>query len=121
MARGIDEVQGISFPVIGGIGQLDSGSLNGNATFPLQFHGIEDLIFHFPLADGIAFLQQTVCQRGLAVVNVGNNGKIADLGKFCHIITSCFIQRMCLLYQLREMIVYRSKQYTFPLSSRGGR
>ena len=84
MAWGVNEIQVIDITVVGGIVQLDSGGLDGNAPLPLQLHGVQQLLRPDPLVDGVALLQQTVRQGGFAVVNMGNNGKISDLGKFGH-------------------------------------
>ena len=84
MARGVDEVQGINLSVVGLVGKLDGGGFDGDAPLPLQIHGVQDLVFHFPLVDGVALLQQAVCQGGFAVVDVGDDGEIADFGKLGH-------------------------------------
>ena len=72
--------------IIGMIGQGGSSGLNGNATLLLQFHGVQHLLLHLSQLHGIALLQQTVRQGGLTVVNVGNDGKIANFGKISHIV-----------------------------------
>ena len=74
--------------VAGGVHDVDfhilvaDGSVlgqNGNAPLPLQITGV-----HNPIHGGLvlpvdaALLQHFVDQGGLAVVNVGNNGNIAD-------------------------------------------
>ena len=46
--------------------------------FPLQIHGIEQLILHIPLCDRAGRLQQPVRERRLPVVDVGNDTKIAS-------------------------------------------
>ena len=93
MARGVDEVQAIGFAVVGRVVQSDGGGLNGNAPLLFQLHGVQHLLGVNTLVDGVALLQQPVCQRGLAVVNVGDDGKIANFGKFGHwvhlIVISC--------------------------------
>ena len=80
VARGIDQVQVIGFAVVGGVGQLDGGCLDGNAPFPLQIHGVQQLLGPQPQVNGLALLHQPVRQRGLAVVDVGNNGKVSNVG-----------------------------------------
>ena len=79
MARRVDEVEDVAFAVVGGVIQLDGAGLDGDAALPLQLHGVENLVGHLPLVDGVAFLQQAVCQGGFAVVNVGDDGKISDM------------------------------------------
>ena len=84
MARRVDQVQGVDFPVVGGIVQCNSGGFDGDAPLPLQLHGVQQLFGPGPLIDGVTLFQQPVGQGGLAVVNVGDNGKIADVLQICH-------------------------------------
>ena len=84
MARGVDEVQGVDLPVLRLIKQVDGPGLDGDAPFTLQVHIVQELVFHFPLGDGVALFQQAVRQGGLAVVDVGDDGKIADVGLIEH-------------------------------------
>ena len=85
MARGVNEVELIDLPVPGLVVELHRPGLDGNAPLPLQVHVVQQLVFHLPLAHRFAFFQQAVRQSGLAVVNVRNDGKIADIGLLCHI------------------------------------
>lgn len=52
---------------------------NGDATLALQFVGVHDT-FHnsFIRAKGSALLEHGIDERGLAMVNVGNNGNITN-------------------------------------------
>ena len=70
---------GSGLPVVRTVVELDGTGLDGNATLPLQIHGVQDLGRHLPLVNGVALLQKAVCQGGLAVVNMGNDGKITDM------------------------------------------
>ena len=85
MARGVDEVQLIVLPVLGMVGQPDGPGLDGDAPLPLQVHVVQQLGLHLPGGDGVALLQQPVRQRGLAVVNMGNDAEISDVALLCHI------------------------------------
>ena len=67
-------------PVVGGVVQLDGAGLDGDAALAFQIHGVKDLVLHFAAVNGVAFLQQAVGQRGFSVVDVRNDGKIAQLG-----------------------------------------
>ena len=89
MARGIDQVQSINFAVLSLVKKMDGTGLDGDAPLPFQVHIVQDLVFHLPLRHGVAQLQQSVRQRGLAVVNMGDNGKVADMGLFKHLRSSC--------------------------------
>ena len=82
VARGIHNVDLVVFIMNGGVlGQ------NGNAPLPLQVPGVHDTLHGgliFPV--DTALLQHLVHQSGLAMVNVGDNGNIADLFLRYHII-----------------------------------
>jgi len=84
VARGVDEVQDVVFAVVGAVVQTDGAGLDGDAALALKVHGVEDLVLHLALFDRVAFLEQAVGQRGFAVVNVGDDGKIADMRKVGH-------------------------------------
>ena len=78
MSRCVDEVQHIGFAVLGGIFQAYGAGLDGDAALALQLHIIQQLIFHLTLGDRVTLLQQPVCQRAFAVVNVGDDGEVAQ-------------------------------------------
>ena len=58
--------------------------LDGDAALTLQIHGVQNLSLHFTRGKTAAHLDETVSQGGLAVVNVGNDGKIADMTQVTH-------------------------------------
>ena len=91
MARCVDEIERIGLAVVGVIGQLDGAGLDRDAALTLQLHGVEDLVLHLALVHGVALLEQAVCQRGFAVVNMGDNGKIPDVVQIGHGTTSYFM------------------------------
>ena len=52
---------------------------NGDAALPLQIAGVHDPVLGcLVFTVNAALLQQLVHQRGLAMVNVGNDGNITD-------------------------------------------
>ena len=79
MARGVDQIEVVGLSVLGLVVQPDSPGLDGDAPFPLQLHIVQQLGLHLPLGHGVALFNQPVGQGGLAVVNVGNDGKIANV------------------------------------------
>ena len=85
MARGVDEVQLVDLSVLGLVVQPDGPGLDGDAPLPLQVHVVQQLALHLPLGDRLALLQQPVRQRGFAVVNMGDNTEITNIGLLCHI------------------------------------
>ena len=73
VAGGIDDVDA-------GIAVADGGILgkDGNAALPLQVVGVHDAIHRLLIgAVSTALLEHLVHQRGLAVVNVGDDGNVA--------------------------------------------
>ena len=84
MARSVNEVQGVNLAVLGLVKQMDGPGLDGDAPLAFQVHVVQQLVFHFPLRHGVAFLQQAVRQRGFAVVNVSDDGEITDVGLVEH-------------------------------------
>ena len=53
--------------------------LDRDAALALDVHRVEHLRLHLAVAQAAAALDQTIGQRRLAVVDVGDDGKIADL------------------------------------------
>ena len=44
-----------------------------------MIHVVEHLRLHFALIQGVGFFEQAVCQRALAVVDVGYDAEVADV------------------------------------------
>ena len=84
MARRVNQIQLIDLSILRLVIQLHGAGLDGDAPFPLQIHVVQQLVFHLALGDRPALFQQPVRQGGLAVVNVGDDGKIADIALFRH-------------------------------------
>ena len=74
VARGVDDVDGVTFPENGGVFRLD-----GDALFAFEVHGV-----HGALGGGLVFtvgaarLQELVDEGGFPMVNVGNDGEISN-------------------------------------------
>ena len=73
MAGGVYEVDHMAVVV-----EADALELDGDAPLPLQVHGVEVLGAHLPGVDRPANLQHAIGQRGLAVVDVGDDRGVAD-------------------------------------------
>ena len=84
MARGIDQVEGIGFPILGLVIEPHGPGFDGNAPLPLQIHVVQQLVFHLPVGNSVTGLHQPVGQRGFAMIDMGHNGKIANFTLFCH-------------------------------------
>ena len=53
--------------------------LDGDAALTLQIHGVQNLLLHLSQGKRSRQLQEPVRKRGFAMVDVGDNGKIADV------------------------------------------
>src|SRR5690606_24435283 len=74
VARRIDDIDTCAVPVNG-----RTLGKNGDAALFLQVVGIHDALFHLLIfAERAALLQDGIQQRGLAVVDVGDDGDITD-------------------------------------------
>ena len=79
MARRVDKVEDVLLAGIGGVVQPDRMRLDGDATLALEVHGVEDLSFHLACLEGAGHFEETVGERRLAVVDVGDDRKVADV------------------------------------------
>ncbi|MNZ89697.1 hypothetical protein D3C78_1086320 [compost metagenome] len=84
MAGRIDEVQLVGLAVLRLVVKRDAVGLDGDPAFALQVHGIQNLSFHFACRQATAHLDETVGQRRLAMVDVGDDGEIADMTQITH-------------------------------------
>jgi hypothetical protein len=74
VARGVDDVDGVAFPENGGVLRLD-----GDALLALEVHGVHGaLLCGLVLTVGATGLQKLVDERGFPMVNVGDDGEIAN-------------------------------------------
>ena len=84
MPRGVDQVEGVSVPVLRPVVQPDSPGLDGDATLLFQVHVVQQLGLHLPLLYRSAQLDEPVRQCRFAVVNVGYDRKVADFRLIGH-------------------------------------
>jgi len=79
MPGGVDEVQVVGLAVFGDIRQRDRLGLDGDAALALDRIGVEHLRLHLAGLEATAKLDDAIGQRGLAVVDVGDDGEVADV------------------------------------------
>ena len=77
--RGIDEVEFVDFAVFRLVFEGCGLRLDGDAAFALKVHAVQDLFAHFSVGETPATLNESVGERGLAVVDVGDDRKIPDV------------------------------------------
>ena len=74
----VDEVQLVGLAVLlRRVIKSDRLRLDGDAAFALELEGIEHLVLHLAGFEAAANLDEAVRQRGLAVIDVGDDREIA--------------------------------------------
>ena len=79
MPRRVDQVQVVDLPVLGGVLQRSRLRLDGDATLFLDVHRVEHLLAHLAVGQAAAAGNEAVGQSGLAMVDVRDDRKIADV------------------------------------------
>ena len=79
MTGRIDEIQLIDLAGDRFERERDALRLDGDAPLPLQIHRVEHLGLHLPRIETAAFLDESIRQSRFAVINMSNDGKIADI------------------------------------------
>jgi len=81
VAGRVDEVELIVAAVLRAIIQPDGVGLDGDPAFSLQVHVIQHLVGHLSGGEGAGELEDAIRQCGFAVVDMGDDGEIADVGE----------------------------------------
>ena len=76
--RRVDQVQDVDLPVVRLVGQPDRVRLDRDPALALEVHAVEHLRLHLARLERAGHLEEPVGQRRLAVVDVGDDGEIAD-------------------------------------------
>ena len=88
MARRVHQIEDVILAVPGVIIQPDRLRLDGDAALALDIHGIEHLFLarHFAVRQPAGHLDQAVGQRRFAMVDMRDDGEVADVGNRagCH-------------------------------------
>jgi hypothetical protein len=79
MAGRVDEVEDVGLAVLRLVGQPDGLRLDGDAALALDFHRVEHLLLHLAQLQPARALDQPVGQGRLAVVDMRDDGEIADV------------------------------------------
>ncbi len=77
MARRIDQVQLVGIAVVRLVHHAHGVGLDGDAALALQVHVVQNLRLHLAPGHRAGEFQQTVAQRRLSVVDVGNDREVA--------------------------------------------
>ena len=81
MAGRVDQVEDIVLAVVRLVVQAHGLGLDGDAALALDIHIVEHLLGHLALGKAARRLDQTIGQRRFAVVDMGHDREIADMGK----------------------------------------
>ncbi len=77
--RRVDQVQVVGPAVARLVTERRRLRLDGDATLALDIHRIEHLRLHFAVGQAAAAMDDAIGQGGFAVVDVGNDGEVADV------------------------------------------
>ena len=87
MPRCIDQIQVVNLSILGFVAQCGRLRLDGYPTLFLNIHRVEYLRFHLPVTQTTATLDDAICQRRFAVINVRDDGKISDVVHQCKLLS----------------------------------
>src|SRR5690606_38227561 len=90
VAGSINKVQLVSLTITGFVAQGDTVGFDSDAALALQIHGVKHLGFHLPITESTAQLNKAVSDSGFTMVNVGDDGKIANMAKVGHRISGTY-------------------------------
>ena len=79
MPRGVDEIQPVFMLIVRSIFERNTLGLNRDPPLPFELHRIENLLRHFTAIQAPAFLDQSVSQRRLPMVDVGDDREVANV------------------------------------------
>ena len=78
MARRVDEVEFVDLTLVG-VAHGHGGSFDGDAALALEIHRVEKLCACLARRDSLRLLKEAIGKGALAVVNVGDDGEVADI------------------------------------------
>ena len=79
MSGGVDQIKLEVFSGLTGVGQGNGVTFDGDAAFTLKIHSVQDLVSEIPVAYETGVLNKAIGQSGLAVIDVGDDAKVAGL------------------------------------------
>ena len=79
VAGRVHQVEDVGLAVLGAVFEPDGLGLDGDAALALDVHRIEHLLDHLALGHGPGLLDEPVGERRLAVVDMGDDGEVADV------------------------------------------
>ena len=74
----VDQIQHVRLPVFRRVVQTDGMGFDGDSALALEIHRVEHLRLHLACLQGPGRLEKAIGQRRLAVIDVRDDGKIAN-------------------------------------------
>ena len=96
MSGRVDQVENVLDAVPGLIDEAHCLALDRNAALALKVHVVQDLVLHLAAREEPGLLDHAVRERGLAVIDVGNDAEVprplayAVVVIVCHLISQSF-------------------------------
>ena len=86
VARRVHQVEDVGLAVLRLVIEADGLRLDGDAPLALDVHRIEHLFLHLAQLQPAGGLDQAVGQRRFAMIDMGDDGEVADVGNYggCH-------------------------------------
>ena len=78
VARRVDQIEDVFVAVARFVAQSDGASLDRDPALALEIHVVEHLLVHLTHLDRAGLLQQTIGERRLAVIDVGDDREVTD-------------------------------------------
>ena len=79
MTGGVDQVQVVGPAVTRNVGERRRLRLDGDAALTLDVHRIKHLRLHLTVGQAAATMDDAIGQGGFTVVDVGDDGEVADV------------------------------------------
>ncbi len=80
---GVNQIENVILAVLRHVLHPRRLRLDGDTALALNVHRVEDLSLHIALGDGLCVFQKAISQSRLAVVDVGDDRKVADEIRVC--------------------------------------
>src|SRR5436189_32421 len=85
MSGGVDQIEGVEVAVVRFVLQHHGAGFDGDAALTLQVHVVEHLLVHLAHLDRTRSLEQTIGERRLSIIDVGDDREITDELRVWHV------------------------------------
>ncbi len=79
VAGRVDQIEVVDLSVARFVAQCGGLGLDGYPTLFFEIHRVEHLLFHLPIREAAATLDQAVCERRFAMIDVRDDRKVSDV------------------------------------------